>query len=47
MANTFDYKFVRNCQKRIAVKCKVDACPCYICVRGHVKMDGMYVKEFV
>ena len=47
IANKFDYKFVRNCRKRIAVTCKVNGCPFYICVRGHVKMDGMYVKEFV
>jgi len=47
IANRFEYKYVRNCQQRIAVKCKVDACPFYICVRGKVKMDGMYVKKFV
>ena len=47
IGNRFQYKFVRNCRKRIAVKCKVEACPFYICVRGKVKMDAMYVKEFV
>jgi len=47
IANRLEYKFVRNCQQRIAIKCKVDACPFYISARGKVKMDGMYVKEFV
>ena len=47
MTNRFDYKFVRNCKQRIAIKCKAKGCPFYICVRGNLKMDGMYVKEFV
>jgi len=38
---------VRNCKQRIAIKCKVDECPFYICGRGHLKKDGMYVKDFV
>jgi len=47
IANRFEYKYARNYQQQIAVKCKVDACPFYICVRRKVKMDRMYVKEFV
>jgi len=33
MANIFDYYFVRNCHQRIVVKCTVEGCGFYICVR--------------
>ena len=29
------------------MKCKVEGCSFYICVRGHAKMDGIHIKEFV
>ena len=47
IANKFEYLYLRNCKQRIAIKCKVEECPFYICVRGHLKKDGMYVKDFV
>ena len=28
------------------MKCTTEGCVFYICVRGHLKRDGMYVKEF-
>ena len=46
IVNRLDYKFVRNCKQRIAVKYKAKGCPFYIYVRGSLKMDVMYVKEF-
>lgn len=46
IANHFEYRYVRNCQQRIAVKCTAEGCGFYICVRGHLKRGGMYVKEF-
>ena len=47
IANRFDYKFVRNCKQRIAIKCKAKECPFDICMRRNLKMDGMYMKEFI
>jgi len=47
IANIFEYKYVRNCRQRIAVKCIAKGCGFYICVRGHLKRSGLYVKEFV
>jgi len=46
IANRFEYKYVQNCWQRIAVKCIAEGCGFYICVRGHLKRGGMYVKEF-
>lgn len=46
VTNQFDYKLERNCKQRIVVKCKVRGCNFYIYVRGHLKFDGMTVKEF-
>jgi len=47
IANRFDYYFVCNCRQRMAVKFTAEGCGFYICVRGHVKMDGMVIKDFV
>jgi len=46
IANKFDYHFIRNCRQRIAVGCTAEGCNFYICVRGHLQIDGMIVKEF-
>jgi len=46
IANKFDYYFVRNWRQRIAVRCTAQGCEFYICVMGHLKMDGMVLKDF-
>ena len=37
---------MRNCRQRIGVGCTAEGCNFYICVRGHLQIDGMIVKEF-
>ena len=46
IVHQFDYKLERNCKQRIVINCKGDECHFYICVRGHVKVDGMIVEDF-
>jgi len=40
------HRLDRNCKQHIVVKCKVNGCHFHICVRGHVKVEGMIVKDF-
>ena len=47
IANRFEYKYVRSCRQRIAMKCIIEGCGFYIYMRGHLKRGGMYIKEFV
>jgi len=46
VAHRFDYKLERNCKQRIVMKFKARRCDFYICVREHLKVDVMTVKEF-
>jgi len=41
IAHKFDYKLERNYKQRIVVKCKVGGCHFHICLRGHLKVEGM------
>ena len=46
IAHQFDYRLEKNCKQHTVVKCRGRGCPFFICVRGHLKVDGMTVKEF-
>jgi len=46
IANRFKFYYNLNYRQRVAVRCTTKGYSFYICVRGHIEMDDMIVRDF-